>query len=169
MRIARSALEITIFLTALVATLIAAVLILSIGMVPHTVKNGNDIDAAFLKASEFINQRIQSTGRTPQKIEFNEWRSSQGLWASRIELTRASASGSEIQARFGTVPADAYVLSMWRGEWSEYYVQGKGSTVDSASGLYLSFIGRALGACGLSATLWIIARKLKRSNSRVAR
>jgi hypothetical protein len=165
MRLARIVPEITALLTALFTALIAAAIVFSIGLVPHTMSNGSEIEAAFLRAQEFVDQSIKATGRIPIKSEFYEWRSGKGQWVSSIELAKYATSNFELRSRFGELPPDTYVLSVWRGEWSEYYVQGKGSTVESALGLYSSAIGLALGACGLSAVLWLFARALKRRNT----
>ena len=165
MRLARIVLEIAALLAALLTALIAAALVFSIGVVPHTVANGSEIEAAFLRAEEFVGQSIKATGRVPTKSDFHEWRSGKGKWVPSIELAKYSTSNFELRSRFGELPPDTYVLSVWRGEWSEYYVQGKGSTVDSAFSLYSSSIGLALGACGLSAVLWLFARTLKRRNT----
>lgn len=165
MRPVRIALEISAVLAALTATLTALLLTLGVGLVPRTVSKGEEIERAFLKAAEFIDRSIQSNGRVPTQPEFQEWRADKGRWVSRMELTKSSDSNADVQMRFRELPENAYVLSVWRGEWSEHYAQGKGSTVDSAIGLYSSSIGIAMGACGLSAVLWSLARRLKRSNS----
>ena len=162
MRLARIAIEVTAFLAAVAATLVAALLIFGVSLVPHTASNGSEIEAAFFQAAEFIDRKVQTTGRAPTQAEFQEWSADKGPWISRMELAGSSGSNSDLKRRFGEVPAGAYVLSVWRGEWSEYYLQGKGSTVDSALGLYASSMGVALGACGLSAVLWLVARRLKR-------
>ena len=165
MRIARIAAEIAAVLAAAAATLIAIILTLSIGMVPHTVSNGSEIESAFLQAKEYVEKNIKSTGRAPTKSEFYKWRSDKGRWISRIDIEKPPTGNVELQKQFGKLPAETYVLSVWRGEWSEYFVQGKGSTVDSAFVLYSGFIGLALGAYILSAALWLVARKLKRRNA----
>jgi hypothetical protein len=165
MRLARTVIEVTAVLAALAATLIAALLIFGVSLVPHTASNGNKIEVAFFQAAEFVDRKLQTTGRAPTQSEFQEWRADKGPWISRIEIASASGSNSDLKKQFGEVPAGAYILSVWRGEWSEYYLQGRGSTIDSALGLYAGSIGVALGACSLSAVLWLFARRLKRANT----
>jgi hypothetical protein len=141
----------------------------SFTLVPKTIENGKAIDRAFLEASEFIEKVSAEDGHVPSSAAFDAWKSGRSNWVKNMDLlSNPSTIPSEVAVRFGSMPPDGYALSVWRGEWTEYFISWrKESTVDSVAGLYASSVGLSLTSALLAVVLWRIRRKLFKAKSHV--
>lgn len=116
--------------------------------IPSTVENGKEIEMSFLAATTFVDNFQHTNGHIPSNAEFNEWKSHQPsavYGVQNIELTKPTAIPEDIARKFGVPPADSYALSLWRGEWYEYYASwAHASTIDSPQELYANFVALCL-------------------------
>ncbi len=165
--IVNAALLAAIGLTALFALLLLG----AFTLVPKTIENGKAIDKAFLDASEFVEKVSAQDGRMPSDAAFDAWKAGGSYWVKSIELlSHPNMIPSEVSVRFGPMPPNGYALSVWRGEWTEYFVSWRNaSTVDSVAGLYASTLGLSLASSLLAVVLWRIRRKLFQAKPHVTR
>jgi hypothetical protein len=95
----------------------------SVSPVDHTIENSRKIEAAFHSGAEFANAVMASTGRPPTRKQFEAWANSQpkGIYSPADLLLMDRNFPPEVIQQFGVPPPNAYVLSLWRGEWDEYF------------------------------------------------
>ena len=144
-----------------ITALFALLLLGTFTLVPKTIENGKAIDKAFLEASDFVEKVSAQEGRMPSGGAFDAWKAGGSNWVRNMELlSNPNMIPSEVSVKFGPMPSDGYALSVWRGEWTEYFVSWrKGSTIDSVAGLYASSLGLSLASALLAVVLWRIRRK----------
>lgn len=148
-----------------ITTLFALLLLGTFTLVPKTIENAKAIDSAFREASDFVEKMSARDGQMPSGATFDAWKAGGSNWVKNMELLSSpNMIPSAVAVRFGPMPPDGYALSVWRGEWTEYFISWrKESTVDSVAGLYASSLGLSLASALLSVVLWRIRRKLLRA------
>lgn len=162
----RIVLSTVIKVTALLLGLIGVLLILG-GMttVPDTLRHGREINQSFASASSWVASFSREHGRLPSSWEFKRWAAvkepKQPFGVSSIEIVRPSTLPAEVVASFGHPVASGYVLSLWRGEWFEYYASWRqASTVDTSKTLYYVTYGGGLGLAIIGLLLWWIGGRV---------
>jgi len=149
-----------------IMVLLALLFLGTFTLVPHTIENGRAIDKAFLEASDFIEKLSAESGQIPSSAAFDAWKAGRSSWVKNMDLlSEPNMIPSEVVSRFGPMPSNGYALSVWRGEWMEYFISWrKVSTVDSVAGLYASSLGLSLASALLAIVLWCIRRNLFQVN-----
>ena len=83
----------------------------------HTIKNNETIESDFQLAATFVEKFRHEHARFPTSAEF-EAQFRGGQYPVYVEMAGFSPGATEL---FGAPPRDAFVLTIWRGEWMEYY------------------------------------------------
>lgn len=168
MKLLHTVFEALLVIGAGLAALLAVVFGLQIAQMPHTVENGKAIDEAFRVSAAFIDQFHEKNGRVPSQAEFSAWKNegpSHIHGTQNIELIAPEQIPEHLVRQFGPGSSERYALSVWRGEWNEYYAPWvQASTVDRPLGLYTSSIGLCLAFVVVSAVLWRFARRVRMKN-----
>ena len=121
--------------------LLSALLLDRTFSVQRTIESSRIIEANFMQAASFVDNRVAKTGQLPNSKEFEAW--AEGFHSKGHSIKYISLDlppyGSEFTKIHGIPPKDGYVLSYWRGEWSESYVSWtkKSSLVFEQSGYYM--------------------------------
>lgn len=134
----------------------------------HTIENGKKIDQAFSVSYTWVEAFRKKNGRLPEQREFDAWAGAlqdETNWVKHIGvLSKPSQYPSEITEAFGDAPDGAYVLELWRGEWTEYFASWRmKSTVDGAFGLFGYLILIALLLFGVAAGIRYVSLKYCRT------
>lgn len=74
------------------------------------------IDALFAEAAQFVEGFERTQGRLPRPSEFADW----GARQPRLRY-QVGDPPRELVQQLGEPAAPTYSLSLWRGEWNEYY------------------------------------------------
>lgn len=92
-------------------------------LIEHTLENSRKIDAVFRASSNYINEYKILNGQFPSREEFSYWIKVQAEQNQYKELLSYSTNGfsEEVVNAFGKPDKESYLLSVWRGEWYEYY------------------------------------------------
>jgi hypothetical protein len=133
---------------------------------PQTVENGASINKAFTDASSYIEVFFQRNGRLPtnDELKLRKINAAAGTRAWIVEIDTHPKVGENAYQGVDVVSSERYTLSIWRGEWYEYYMpSSKKSTVDSAFGLYLWRSGFTV-FCGMLG--WILLRATRTIQAR---
>lgn len=134
---------------------------------PHN-RNGKKIDQAFSVSYTWVEAFRKENGRLPEQREFDAWAGAlqdETNWVKHIGvLSKPSQYPSESTEAFGNAPDGAYVLELWRGEWTEYFASWRmKSTVDGAFGLFGYLILIALLLFGVAAGIRYVSLKYCRT------
>lgn len=89
-------------------------------LVDYTISNGLEIERQFYEAEGAVDAFFAQHGRLPGQTEF-EMLAPDGKY--RVELVPCGLAdvGFDCSGEFTNVRDGDYVLSTWRGEWTEYY------------------------------------------------
>lgn len=144
-----------VFLVGVIANLISE------SAVRHTVANSEKIDAAFKASSRFVEDYRKSSGRLPAESVFNSWARGQKARGDAVVGYTTNDFADEAVTRFGTPPPQAYLLTLWRGDWHEYYASWAGqSTLRFRERNYYLFDSRWAGYVitgGIATLFWLLA------------
>lgn len=94
------------------------------------------IDAVFAQASRYVAEFAKSHGRLPLQSEFVTWADAQspsdpGTFSVRHVFYQLGTPPKELVDAVGPPATDTYYLSLWRGEWNEYFAPWVGrSTIE---------------------------------------
>lgn len=110
-------------------------------IIETTIQHSREIEASFQKVVAFIERFQQANSRLPDGIEFKNWGNRQSPSADSpygMELHTVEFPKEAIE-ELGTPPEHSYLLSLWRGEWEEYYASwtGESSLIFAASAYYI--------------------------------
>jgi hypothetical protein len=95
--------------------------LLSENAIKHTLVNSRKIEVVFKVSSSFIENYQNTSEKLPPENVFNKWALSQPIKGNNIRYSINNFSEEAIK-RFGEPKEEvAYLLSLWRGEWNEYY------------------------------------------------
>ena len=100
------------------------------GLVEHTIENSRKINQSFEEAISFVTDYENQNQRLPTQAEFQEWSSSfprRPYSPNDMEII-LNEFPKEVTKRFGAPSKNGFALSLWRGEWSEYYVSWQNKT-----------------------------------------
>jgi len=113
----------------------------STNIVNYTISNNYKIEASFKKAVSFVEDFKSENSRLPANEEFELWteRQSSQVYSprgmsiltnpERIKLRLYDPyDGFDRTEDFGEPPEGSYIIILWRGEWSEYYISWKDTT-----------------------------------------
>lgn len=175
--IALSVMKVVRVLSASFAVLLAATAaFLLLGMlmtVPTTLEHDKQIDGAFLRASSWVSDFKLKNGRLPANRELAAWSMTQkqSFWLQSIELVSDSRHfPAEAKKAFGIIPSEGYLLSLWRGEWNEYFASWtKTSTIGDVKDAVLFVVQGVVGSLllfALSFILWRYRRPTLHSRGR---
>jgi hypothetical protein len=92
-------------------------------LVDETIAHSRELDAMLRSAAEFVAQSRTAQGRFPSRSEFEAWASElpdRAYSAKYVEYSLGSFP-EEVLAKFGPPAGEAFLLTIWRGEWNEYY------------------------------------------------
>lgn len=110
-------------------------------LIEETIQHNRLIDASFRRAAEFIEGFRQEHSRLPEQAEFEQWAAGQpaSVYSPRYIELHAANFPQEAVDLFGVPPDGGYLLSTWRGEWTEYYASwtGKSSLTFDPSAYYV--------------------------------
>lgn len=115
--------SIGIAMAAALCSALGVLVLSSSTLVDETITNSRDIDAALRAAAAFVAQTRGAQGRLPSRSEFEEWAAKQPERphsAKYVDYTFANFP-EEVVTRFGEPSGETFLLSIWRGEWNEYY------------------------------------------------
>jgi hypothetical protein len=150
----------------LVALLLAIVLMaMAFGDTRHSAANDRLIDAQFHRTERFVTAFKRAHGKLPSREELEALPESKksGYAVHIVDATRDSIA-KEAFSTVGHPPPGGYVLSIWRGEWMEYYASwsGKSSVPDDQSSYYVTgsrrldlFLGGSLMMLCLFIARWL--------------
>ncbi|MCA9642826.1 MAG: hypothetical protein KC492_19150 [Myxococcales bacterium] len=102
--------------------LLSAIFLASDSGVDRTIEHSRQIEASFKSAHTFVEGWQSEHERLPTTSEFEVWSQSQPdhVYGPRGIRFSTGAFPDEVLEAFGEAPANAYLLSFWRGEWEEY-------------------------------------------------
>jgi hypothetical protein len=118
--------------------------ILTSGSIDHTIEKSRKIESAFQNAAEFVDSFIEKNHRLPTEKEFGGRQISEaGEFHGRgIGLNN---SAEPLPKSFGMPPPGSYYLSLWRGEWEEYYAPwSRQSSLQFDEDAFFSFQSKAI-------------------------
>jgi len=113
--------------------------------VNHTIERSRTIETGFRDAADYI-QNFQTTqDRLPSKSEFSEWSS---RFPEHVDSprhfdleSRVDHFPEEVIKKFGPAKGGSYLLSYWRGEWTEYYASWANRSTISFDARRYYFLG----------------------------
>lgn len=102
-------------------------------MVNDTVKKSHQIESVLLEGVSYVEEFREKNMRLPTNEEYKAWASTQETIGSySIGDTFIITHQGDINYKLndpviqkkglGAAPTNSYLIGMWRGEWSEYYV-----------------------------------------------
>ena len=130
-----------------------------------TIEKSRQIDQAFQKAAAYIDGVNQKEGHLPGQDAFKKWQEANGQGTPFLAQLRLVTDHfpKAVVEEFGSPGKNAYLLSLWRGEWSEYYISWKQKTTlvmdPKAYHILGSGIKDGLFIMGISALLFILGIK----------
>ena len=159
MTVLRQTLATMIACGALLALVFAIVAGSSSQMIEHTIENSRSILSCFEEGARYVNAVRQATGRLPDSSPFTvSIPRGAGTRECQLFLDKPPFEG-ETASIFGPAPADAYLLSYWRGEWFEHYASwaDRSTLVFEPRSYYLLGSGIADAAAGVLVALSLLA------------
>ena len=101
--------------------------------VQNTLKHNQEIQNIFDKTAKHIN----SLEKLPTHQELQDWINSQNNPSIAFQFLQYEQHNNNFEFN-KKIPKNEYVLSLWRGEWNEYYYswKDKKSTVPSDESVY---------------------------------
>jgi hypothetical protein len=140
-------------------------------LVANTINNSRKIETVLSAGKHFVDSWALEYGRLPTADEFKAWSSKQqqlpGLYDPRELIFKTDNFPDDVIKKFGPPHPGSYLLSLWRGEWDEYYaswmertslVFQKSAYFVSGSALSDSAILAVAGICFLFAGRWLWRR-----------
>jgi hypothetical protein len=99
------------------------IMLLSNSLIDHTLENSREIQAAFGSTRTYVDSWIAQHGTLPTEAEFQAWTAQQPerVHSARFMELITGEFPEEAIKKFGPAPAGSYLLSYWRGEWTEYF------------------------------------------------
>ena len=112
-------------------------------IIDYSYEKSQKIEEIFQTAAAKIDEFERINGRLPNAKEFEDWRadlSKFGLYGELITFSTHASHSDEVRDEFGRSEGDAYLLRVWRGEWSEYYASwaGRSTLPKSKSEYYIA-------------------------------
>ena len=101
--------------------------------VQSTLKHNQEIQRIFDKTAKYIN----SLEKLPTHQELQNWINDQNDTSIAFNYLQYETNNDNFSSTM-KIPKNEYVLSLWRGEWNEYYYswKNKKSTVPSDESVY---------------------------------
>jgi hypothetical protein len=163
----RKAIRISLFVSAIACFSIGALFLASNSGVESTIESSREIAATFGSAHAFVEGWRSDTGNLPTEAQFQQWASGQSerVYGPHGLSYSTKTYPAEVAGHYGPAPPDAYLLSVWRGEWFEYdpsWSSDSSLIFDKSRYFFLrSATADAAAAAGLGASLLLMARALK--------
>lgn len=98
-----------------------------------TLQSSHTIETKFHRVSAFVDVYRRQNGQYPSIAEIERWSDRQGLGAYFVTVIDPSINDmqtccDDAPKTLGIPPKGSYLLSIWRGEWNEYYAPWSGKS-----------------------------------------
>ncbi len=114
-----------------IGALLLLVTISSFGLIQHTIQGSRDIQKRFIEATNYVNNYVETNKHYPSDKEMSGFniQPERGISYDILVIPKDKFSSEpDYSDDTAFVPADSdrYILSTWRGEWTEYYAYPSG-------------------------------------------